>query len=262
MSGTDFYYQQMPELARKLESFIPGGGQWKVFFGNSGTEAIEAALKLARYATGRYQFIAFQNSFHGRTMGSLSLTSSRPTQRRRFGPLVPGVTHIPYPDVYHCPLNSTPETAGEAVLRYLEEVVFRTTVPPGEVAAEELPQARFCDFGADDPRPEGDHVGVVVLAREARHDRVGGLHAADAAHLVGHDRLPGAASAQGDPQLVVAARNGARDRGDEVGVVDRVRGVGAEVVVLDPKLVEQCAELTLQGESRMVGSDRDAHGGT
>jgi 4-aminobutyrate aminotransferase len=135
MSGTDFYYRQMPDLARKLESFMPSGGQWKCFFGNSGTEAIEAAIKLARYATGRFQLIAFQNSFHGRTMGALSLTSSKPTQRKGFGPLVPGVTHIPYPDVYRCPLNATPETVSAAVLKYLEDVVFRTTVNPGEVAA-------------------------------------------------------------------------------------------------------------------------------
>ena len=135
MSGTDFYYSHMPELARKLEALMPSGGEWKCFFGNSGTEAIEAAIKLARYATGRFQFIAFQNSFHGRTMGSLSLTSSKPIQRKGFGPLVPGVTHIPYPDLYRCPLNSTAETVSAAVLNYLEEVVFRTTVNPGEVAA-------------------------------------------------------------------------------------------------------------------------------
>jgi len=114
---------------------MPGGGRWKCFFGNSGTEAIEAAMKLARYATGRYQLIAFHNSFHGRTMGALSLTSSKPTQRKGFGPLVPGVTHIPYPDVYRCPLNATPETVSAEVLKYLEDVVFKTTVSPGEVAA-------------------------------------------------------------------------------------------------------------------------------
>jgi len=135
MSGTDFYYEQMPQLARTLESLMPQGGEWKCFFGNSGTEAIEAAIKLARYVTGRFQLIAFQNSFHGRTMGALSLTSSKPNQRRRFGPLVPGVTHIPYPDSYRCPLNATPDTVGDAVLRYLEDVVFKTTVNPDEVAA-------------------------------------------------------------------------------------------------------------------------------
>jgi 4-aminobutyrate aminotransferase len=118
MSGTDFYYELMPHLARKLESLMPDGKQWRCFFGNSGTEAIEAAMKLARYATGRWQFIACHSAFHGRTLGSLSLTSSKPVQRKKFGPLVPGVTHIPF---------------GNA--DYLENVVFKTTVNPEEVAA-------------------------------------------------------------------------------------------------------------------------------
>ena len=135
MSGTDFYYEEMPALARKLESLMPQGGDWRCFFANSGAEAIEAAIKLARYTTKRYQLIAFQDSFHGRTMGALSLTSSRPVQRKGFGPLVPGVTHIPYPNPYRPALGATPETVGDAVLRYLEEVVFKTTVEPREVAA-------------------------------------------------------------------------------------------------------------------------------
>jgi 4-aminobutyrate aminotransferase len=118
MSGTDFYYEQMPQLARKLEALMPGGKSWRCFFGNSGTEAIEAAMKLARYATGRWQFIAFHSAFHGRTMGSLSLTSSKPVQRKGFGPLVPGVTHAPF---------------GNAA--YIEDVLFKTTVNPSEVAA-------------------------------------------------------------------------------------------------------------------------------
>ena len=118
MSGTDFYYEQMPQLARKLESLMPDGKAWKCFFGNSGAEAIEAAMKLARYATGRWQFIAFGGAFHGRTLGALSLTASKPVQRKGFGPLVPGVTHVPFG-------NSD----------YLENVVFKTTVNPSEVAA-------------------------------------------------------------------------------------------------------------------------------
>jgi 4-aminobutyrate aminotransferase len=118
MSGTDFYYEQMPQLARKLQALMRDGKSWRCFFGNSGTEAIEAALKLARYATGRWQFIAFHSSFHGRTMGALSLTSSKPVQRKRFGPLVPGVTHAPYGNV-----------------DYLENVLFKTTVNASEVAA-------------------------------------------------------------------------------------------------------------------------------
>jgi 4-aminobutyrate aminotransferase len=118
MSGTDFYYEQMPQLARKLESLMTDGQAWKCFFGNSGAEAIEASMKLARYATGRWQFIAFQSSFHGRTMGALSLTSSKPIQRRGFGPLVPGVTHAPFGNY-----------------DYIENVIFKTTVNPSEVAA-------------------------------------------------------------------------------------------------------------------------------
>lgn len=135
MSGTDFYYPQMPELAQKLESLMPDGQAWRCFFGNSGTEAIEAALKLARYYTGRYQFIAFQHSFHGRTMGALSLTSSKPVQRKGFGPLVPGVTHIPYANCYRCPLNLEYTSCGIACANYLEDVVFKTTVNADEVAA-------------------------------------------------------------------------------------------------------------------------------
>ena len=135
MSGTDFYYRQMPDLARKLESLMPDGGAWRCFFGNSGAEAIEAAMKLARYKTGRWQFIAFQSSFHGRTMGALSLTSSKPVHRRGFGPLVPGVTHIPYANCYHCPLNLEYDSCGIACAKYLEDVVFKTTVNPDEVAA-------------------------------------------------------------------------------------------------------------------------------
>lgn len=135
MSGTDFYYEQMPEISRKLEALMPGGKSWRCFFGNSGTEAIEGALKLARYHTGRWQFIAFQQSFHGRTMGSLSLTSSKPVQRKGFGPLVPGVTHIPYANCYRCPLNLEHTSCGIACASYLEDVVFKTTVSPDEVAA-------------------------------------------------------------------------------------------------------------------------------
>jgi 4-aminobutyrate aminotransferase len=135
MSGTDFYYRQMPELASRLSALIPDGKDWRCFFGNSGAEAIEASIKLARYATRRHQLIAFQNSFHGRTLGALSLTASKPVQRKRFGPLLAGVTHIPYPNPYHPPLGAKPETVGEAVLEYLEDVVFRTTVAPDEVAA-------------------------------------------------------------------------------------------------------------------------------
>ena len=135
MSGTDFYYPGLSALAQKLSEIAPGRGDKRVYFGNSGTEAIEAAMKLARIYTGRDKFIAFFNAFHGRTMGALSLTASRPTQRRGFGPLIPGVTHIPYADCYRCAYNLKPEDCGMHCARVIEEQLFRTTIPSDEVAA-------------------------------------------------------------------------------------------------------------------------------
>src|ERR1017187_5914378 len=100
MCSADFYFPAIADLSERLAETFPGRRPARVFYGNSGTEAVECAMKLARYHTGRDKFIAFLGSFHGRTMGSLSLTSSKITQRQRFGPLVPGVHHVPYPDPY------------------------------------------------------------------------------------------------------------------------------------------------------------------
>src|SRR6202007_216919 len=106
MSVTDFYYESMVRLAERLSKIAPMSGPHKIYYGNSGAEAIECALKLARYHTRRQQGIAFRGAFHGRTMGPLSLTASKPQQKRRFSPLVPGVTHVRYPDVYRGALGS------------------------------------------------------------------------------------------------------------------------------------------------------------
>lgn len=135
MSGTDFYYELMPKLAERLSKLAPMKGPHKVYFGNSGTEAVEAALKLARYHTKRQYVIAFFNSFHGRTMGALSLTASKIQQRRRFAPVVPGVTHIPYPNVYRRPAGVSADDYALSCARFLEEKLFKTTLPPEEVAA-------------------------------------------------------------------------------------------------------------------------------
>jgi 4-aminobutyrate aminotransferase len=135
MSGTDFYYPGLPALAKRLSEITPGKGPKRVYFGNSGTEAIEAAMKLARIHTGRDKFIAFFNCFHGRTMGALSLTASRPVQRRGFSPLIPGVTHVPYADCYRCAYNLKPQDCGMYCARVIEERLFATTVPAQEVAA-------------------------------------------------------------------------------------------------------------------------------
>ena len=138
MSGTDFYYESMITLGERLSKVAPMKGPHKIYYGNSGAEAIEAALKLARYHTKRQNIIAFYGAFHGRTMGALSLTASKPQQRRRFAPLVPGVTHVRYPDVYRACAGDNPKEAEEFALgcaRFIEEKLFKTTLPPEEVAA-------------------------------------------------------------------------------------------------------------------------------
>ena len=134
MSGTDFYYESMVVLAERLASLAPGKGAKRVYFGNSGAEANEAAIKLARYHTGRDKFIAFFGAFHGRTMGALALTGSKVTQRRKFHPSLP-VTHIPYPNLYRRPAGMTPAEHAMDCLRGLEEQLFKTILPPEEVAA-------------------------------------------------------------------------------------------------------------------------------
>ncbi len=126
MSGTDFYYENMVQLAEKLASLAPGVGPHRVYFGNSGTEATEAAMKLARYHTGREKFIAFAGSFHGRTMGSLSLTASKVVQRKGFGPLVPGVYHAQFPDPYRRPEGVSADDHAMGCVRFIEDELFRT----------------------------------------------------------------------------------------------------------------------------------------
>ena len=135
MSGTDFYYENMVELAEKLGALAPGGVARRVYFGNSGTESIEAAMKLARYHTGREKFVAFRGGFHGRTLGALSLTASKAVQRRGFGPLVPGVFHAEFPDSYHRPAGMSPEDHAMACVQHIERDLFRTVCPADEVAA-------------------------------------------------------------------------------------------------------------------------------
>src|SRR3954454_21664520 len=135
MSGTDFYYEEMVGLAEKLAEIAPGDVSRRVSFGNSGAEAVEGALKLARYATGRDKLIAFYGSFHGRTMGALSLTARKATQRARFGPLIPGVTHAPYPYCYRCPFGKEPESCAVECVKFIEDTLLKTVSPPDETAA-------------------------------------------------------------------------------------------------------------------------------
>jgi 4-aminobutyrate aminotransferase len=135
MSGTDFYYEPQIVLAKKLASLAPGEGVKRTYFGNSGAEAVEAAFKLARYHTRRELNIAFFGAFHGRTMGALSLTASKTIQKKHYYPVVPGITHIPYAYCYRCPYNLCYPQCGLECVRWVEETLFRTTMPPDEVAA-------------------------------------------------------------------------------------------------------------------------------
>ncbi len=137
MSGTDFYYEGMVTLAERLSKIAPMPGPHKIYYGNSGAEAIECALKLARYHTKRQHIIAFLGAFHGRTMGALSLTASKPQQKRRFSPMVPGVTHVRYPDVYRGCVGGQQDAEKFALgcARYIEDKLFKTVLAPEEVAA-------------------------------------------------------------------------------------------------------------------------------
>ena len=131
--SSDFWHEGQTRLAERLSALAPMREPAMSFFCQSGTEAVEAALKLARYATGRSRFIGFLGGFHGRTMGSLAFTSSKYTQQKRFSPTMPGVTHVPYPNAYR-PLFAG-DDQGQAVVDYIEQVLFRSNVPADEVAA-------------------------------------------------------------------------------------------------------------------------------
>jgi 4-aminobutyrate aminotransferase len=175
MSGTDFYYQNMVQLAEKLASLIPGQGPRRVYFGNSGTEAVEAALKLARYHTGRGQFIAFVGAFHGRTMGSLALTGSKSVQKKGFFPVMPGVHHVPYAYCYRCAYGKTPDSCAVECVKAIETELFRTTLPAEEVAAifvepiqgeggYVVPPRKFFD----ELRRLADKHGILLIADEVQ----------------------------------------------------------------------------------------------
>ena len=136
MSGSDFYYSLQSSLAARLSEITPGSREKRVFFGNSGAEAIEAALKLARYHTKRPQILAFLGAFHGRTMGALSLTASKAIHEKGFSPLLPGVTHVPYAYCYRCPYHHRPYSGcSAACVDWIREDLFKRSIPPEEVAA-------------------------------------------------------------------------------------------------------------------------------
>jgi 4-aminobutyrate aminotransferase len=135
MCATDFFYENVVELAEGLARRAPGPGPWRVFFANSGAEVVEGAVKLARLRTGREKIVAFYGGFHGRTYGALTLTASKPVQRRGYAPLLPEVLHTHYAYCYRCPVNRHPETCRIECLDLLTETMFSTTTDPREIAA-------------------------------------------------------------------------------------------------------------------------------
>jgi 4-aminobutyrate aminotransferase len=134
-AGTDFYYAIQAKLAKRLTGITPGDGPKKVFYTNSGSESVEAAIKLSRWSSERKRFIAFIGGFHGRTMGSLSLTASKVVQRERFFPTMPGASHIPYAYCYRCPYKMEFPSCDMWCAKILEEVYFQQLIPPDQVAA-------------------------------------------------------------------------------------------------------------------------------
>src|SRR6266550_3397856 len=124
MSGTDFYYEPQIDLAQRLAELAPGVSPKRIFFTNSGAEALEAGLKLARWHTGRSRAIAFFGAFHGRTYGAMSLSGSKTVHRRGFAPLVPEIHHVPFP--------RDASKSGEAYVREIEDTVLRRIAPPDE----------------------------------------------------------------------------------------------------------------------------------
>ena len=133
--SSDYYHEKWVALGEKLNSIAPFEEDAVSFMTNSGTESVEAAIKLARFYTGRSQFIGFLGGFHGRTMGSLSFTASKPRYRQGFYPFMNGVTHVPFANPYRPVLQSRPgEYYGETVVRYIEEQILDRVLPPQDVA--------------------------------------------------------------------------------------------------------------------------------
>ncbi len=215
MSGTDFYYENMVELAERLAAAAPGGVPRRIHFGNSGAEAVEAAIKLARYSTGRDKFIAFFGGFHGRTMGSLSLTASKAVQRRGFGPLLSGVHHIPYAYCYRCAYGRKPETCAVECVKVIEEQLLKTVLPASEVAAIVVEPVQGEGGYVVPPRKFFDELqrvaarhGILVIADEVQSGmgRTGKLWASDHFGLVPDVMAVAKGIASGLPLGVTIAR--------------------------------------------------------
>ena len=222
--SSDYWHEGQIALGEKIAALNPVGGPAMSFFCQTGTEAVEAALKLARYVSGRPRFIGFLGGFHGRTMGSLSFTSSKYTQQKGFFPTMPGVTHVPYPNPYR-PLFAGSDQ-GAAVLDYIEKVLFVSNVPPSEVAAI-LIEPMQGEGGYLVP-PDGFLAGAACAVRPARHPAH--LRRSAVGHRPHRQDVRGGAlgrrarhhDAREGPRLGTADRHGGREEGADGQVATRL----------------------------------------
>ncbi|MCX6815012.1 MAG: acetyl ornithine aminotransferase family protein [Candidatus Aenigmarchaeota archaeon] len=164
-AGTDFYNEPAVALAEKLCEITPGSFSKKVFFANSGTETVECAFKLARWYTKKPRMISFLGAFHGRTFGSMTLSSSKLTHRDHFSPLVPGVDYAPFPYCYRCPLGKKEKCEKEfSCLSYLGTQILKKVVPQDELAGIIVEPIQ--GEGGYIVPPDGFHKELQKLCRE------------------------------------------------------------------------------------------------
>ena len=220
---TDFHYPAYIELCETLAELAPISGDKRVFLSNSGAEAVETSIKLARTHTGRSKIIAFYGAFHGRTLGTLTLTASKPVQRLSFGPLLPDVHHTHYSYCYRCPVNRKPDSCDVQCLDLLTDSMFNHTIPPEEVAAV-LVEPIQGEGGFIPPHPEflprlqelcREH-GIMLISDEVQcgMGRTGKLFASDHYGLDPDIVILAKGIASGMPLSAVIARDSVMDWND------------------------------------------------
>jgi 4-aminobutyrate aminotransferase len=271
MSGTDFYTTPQTVLATKLASLIPGEGEKKIYFGNSGAEAVEAAFKLARWHTRRELNLAFFGAFHGRTMGALSLTASKTIQKKHYHPFVPGITHIPYAYCYRCSYGLSYPRCGIECVRWIEETLFRTAMVPEEVAAIFVEPIQG-EGGYIVPPPEfhqelsrlAKKYGILYVADEVQSGmgRTGKMFAMEHFGVIPDIVALAKGIASGMPLGAMVARSDIMDW--EAGSHASTFGgnpVSCQAALATIRLLEEelMANAAIQGERLMVGLRRMQH---
>jgi 4-aminobutyrate aminotransferase len=218
--GADFYHQPMVDLAERLAGITPGNSRKRVYLGNSGAEAVESGFKLARWHSRRQQAIAFLGAFHGRTMGALTLTASKSVQKRRFSPLVPGVTHVPYAHCYRCAYKQTYPSCDMACVSFIEEELFKSILSPEEIAVIVVEPIQG-EGGYIVPPPEyhprlkalAEKYGILYMVDEIQTGmgRTGKMYAIDHVDVVPDLLTTAKGLASGMPLSALVAQEGIMD---------------------------------------------------